>query len=523
MAKQIIKTKNNFIDGLKKFTNAIVAQKLDEEVLNGIIEKYKIDNTIIKKLISYVSGNSHVLIYLNKYLNKLGGNYSLVDYIKAYRYILQCNSSLDSRGFFYFKATDCTDPMQKKIIDLLGEYFFLTTGIRFHYRELLFYYDLFLIGEISHDDIYHADVLVNNGQQTIELSGFIPPKPKNDDIVSIQKVISSIKSTTGGIEKINSDAYQMKLDKCKDCKFFQNPFLAVDGNLVNGDSPDVVLINLGPSLDDFKNKKMYKEGSFLRKQIEEFPEGTRWLMINLIPCAFKSRSSIGSTDNVKNLMEQCYSVVQNTIETFKADLYILIGEEVAGEYTSEPFTDALGKLIDNKFIIVHHPSNLRNPKAQIKGKEIWRFVQEHLKDIEINPNNKTDEPIVIVEEVQPVKEDVQESQVIVKTEEIIVGENKDPAAKNEKTQKSRPENLLLLDVRELRSGKVLMVFTDKDGNKYYEQKDKKQTGYIKDKDFKECGILSESVDLEFSMNGYQNSQLKKLLREKLSELKKRGN
>jgi len=63
MAKNIIKTKTNFLDGLKKFTNTIVANKLDEEILLGIIDKYKIDNTIIKKLLSYISGNSHLIIY----------------------------------------------------------------------------------------------------------------------------------------------------------------------------------------------------------------------------------------------------------------------------------------------------------------------------------------------------------------------------------------------------------------------------------------------------------------------------
>ena len=139
----IIKVQNNFIEGLNKFNGLLTKNVLDLDGLKFVIDKYKIDNFIIKRMISYMYNYPNILIYLNKYLNYLGiAQCDLIEFVRAYRYILQCNSVLDSRRFYYLKSAAGKDDLQMKIIDLLNRYFVERFDIHFNYKELLFFYDL---------------------------------------------------------------------------------------------------------------------------------------------------------------------------------------------------------------------------------------------------------------------------------------------------------------------------------------------------------------------------------------------
>ena len=53
----------------------------------------------------------------------------------------------------------------------------------------------------------------------------------------------------------------------------------------------------------------------------------------------------------------------------------------------------------------------------------------------------------------------------------------------------------------------------------YEKKKNIISGYVKETSFKNCSVLADSVDVEFSMNKMEKLKLSKLLREKMAKLK----
>ena len=63
----VIKVKPNFIEGLNKLNGLLTKNILDLDGIQYVIDKYKFDGYLIKRLISYVYNIPNILIYLNKY------------------------------------------------------------------------------------------------------------------------------------------------------------------------------------------------------------------------------------------------------------------------------------------------------------------------------------------------------------------------------------------------------------------------------------------------------------------------
>ncbi len=507
--KNIIKVKTDFFEGLNKLNSLLTKSVLDLDVLNGVIEKYKFDNFIIKRLISYMYNYPNILIYLNKYLNYLGiAQCDLIEFIRSYRYILQCNGVLDSRRFYYLKSSACKDDLQMKIIDLLNKYFVERFDIHFNYKELLFFYDLYLNGVITNQDIYEVDLLINNNSKTIDLPDFVPTKEKISNI-SVSKLIKQYNDTSKGIELINNEVHKRKLEYCQDCEYFGRELVDFDGNIQDINNVDVLIVNLHPDMVDLREKRTFREKSVIRQNIALFPKNIKWLLVNLIPCVFKSKSEIGEkVDNIVDFVsDNCNKVVLDYIKkNIKPKLVILVGEEsTLLLLPAAEFNNTLGQLTEDKYISVYHPNSLRQPKTQLRSKTHWEAIQKLVKtlssddDPDIKPPNSAagkEKPKIIEETIIP------------------------KPVKLNKPKKKDKKNLLLLDVKEIEGGKtVLIILTDEQGNKYYEKKRNVTTGYIKNSSFKDCDILADSVDIEFSMNKMEKLKLSKLLREKMSKLK----
>lgn len=495
----IIKTKPNFIDGLNKFNKLLTRNSFDADSIRIIIDKYGFDGFLIRRLISYVYNYPWVLTYLNKYLNYLGvASCDLMEYIKTFRYILLCNGILDTRRFYYLKSSAEKNDIQKKIIDLLDKYFSEIFDLNLNYKELLFYYNLYLNGIITNQDIYEIDLLINNNSKTINLPDFKPDLEKNKP-VSVNTLIKRFSESSRGIDFINNEIYKRKNENCESCRYFGREIVPFDGNIIDINNVDVLIVNLNPDLNDLKEKRTFRENSIIRQNISLFPKNVYWLLINLSPCVFKSKSELGKDiDEIKEHLIGCNKIVFDFIQqNIKPKLTILIGREVESVFLpSIEFEETLGRLTNNKFISALHPNSMKQVKSQINGKKSWESVQHVISDFFTSSNDDKS-----IQTISKEENNQQQNQVVI-----------------EKIKKN--DQLLLLDVKEIEGGKsVLLIFTDEEGNKHYEKKRNITTGYIKESKFKNCSVLTDSVDVEFTMTKMEKIKLTKLLREKMAKLK----
>ena len=492
--KEIISTKPNFIEGLKSFTGLVTGKRLDVDILKKVIKKYDFDNTIIKRLLTYILNNPKLVIYFDKYLNDLYANYDLIEFIKSYRLILQDNDYLDSRKFMYFKATDNHETLQFQIIDLLDQYFQDVYQEDFNYYEMIFYYHLFQNKIITEQDIYDIEELLTQDHK-IKFNEVAEVKIKASK--TVDEILNNIKSKSNTVKNLSENILLgRKLANCTSCKFFNNPIVPLDGNIDEPTKIDLIILNLFPSFDDSKSKKIFSDPkNIFRIGINQLPGNVKWLLMNIMPCAFKSKSEIGKVKELEGQVNTCYNLVfKDVLNKLQYKYCILIGEEVSKKFLPDvDFKKQLGELIQDKYILLPSPKNVKTPSALVKFKEMWENVVKLL----IDNNEVKSEPEVIKTDIPPAES----------ANEI-----------EEKPDKS----WTLLDIRELKSdsGKYsLMIYIDDLGMKHYIKKKNVQTGYISNKTFKECSVFSSDMDYSFNMNNFEKRELVKLLQEKLEELK----
>ncbi len=497
----VITSKPNFFEGLNKLNAAITKPVFDVEIVQGIIDKYKITQSfLIRKLYSNIYNYPWIITYLNKYMNYLGITSSdVIEFLRSYRYILSVNGVLDSRRFYFMKMTSFRDNLQDKIINLLDIYFSERFDKHYNYKELLFYYNLYLNGIITNQEIHEIDLFVNNNEKTINLPDFVPDKSEKKSI-SVDKIIKQYRESSRGVDFINNEIHKKKIEKCSECKYKERELVPFDGNVKDINNVDVLIVNLNPDLNDLKEKRTFREKSIIRQNISLFPKEIKWLLVNLIPCTFKSKSEIGKDINeIKEQLSNCNKIVLDFIKNnIKPKITILIGQETVSAFLpAAEFEDTLGILTEGQYISVLHPNSMKQVKAQLRGKKYWENVQKLIADSVEQPKTAAEK------EEKPAKIEDLPKPSSVQTEKI-----------------NKKDKLLLLDVKEIEDGKtVLMIFTDEDGNKHYQTKRNVTTGYIKDSSFKECGILTDSMDYEFPMTKMEKIKLTKLLRDKMAKLK----
>ena len=382
----VIRARTNIIEGFNKLNHAITRPSLDIEIIEGILDKYKFTSSfIIKRLYTYMYNFPWIITYFNKYMNYLGiSSCSLVEFIRSFRYVLLCNGVLDSRRFYFMKMAAGKDDLQMKIIDLLDRYFLEQFNERFNYKELLFFYNLYLNGVIGNQEIYDIDLLMNNGSKTISLPDFSPENSEKKPI-SIDRLIKQYSESSRGVDFINNEVYKKKLETCEGCQYRGREIVPFDGNIKDVNDVDVLIVNLNPDLNDLREKRTFREKSIVRQNISMFPKNAKWLLINLVPCAFKGKSEIGKDfDEVREQLSLCNKVVLDVVKKhIKPKITILIGQEAASAFLpAAVFEETLGVLSEGQYVSVLHPISMRNAKAQIKGKKYWESVQKLVSGLE---------------------------------------------------------------------------------------------------------------------------------------------
>ena len=484
----IKKVKSNYFDGLKKLVSYVVKPKLTKDELTSFLDQYKLDNTIIKRLLTMTYSMPNLIIYFNKYMNNLYLEPDLVDFIFSFRYVLQMNNSLYAKYIHYHKSNVNKFPLQLEIMELFKKYFETRYNLYLNYHELKFLYQLFLVGHITQTDVIDIDLLVNNNQRTIKIDDDFQLERDECDKridITVQELINNQNKLPSFLIDYNGKLHQLKNDNCNNCKLLNNKFINIDGNISHQCELDLMIINLFSNNDDLLKNKILTSPNLVRTNIDLFPSHINWLLINQICCCSKNKSELGKNIEVSQLIEKCgHNIVNTIISEFPSRKYAIIGEELFNKYIKSKYSDFnyndyIGTEVDNYFIF---SDNTKNQTHKQKNDKLWSRVQEYLRA----PREK-------ITQIKSIKS-------------------------NDSSKKDSGK-LYLLSVKELSNDVILMIYTDETGNKVYRKEKYKMTSYLKTRDFKECDIITDQVDQEFSMTKLQKTKLNNLLRNKTKELK----
>jgi len=494
--KQISNIKKKQIDFLvvlKALTKWITNNKRTDTQLEDIIERYEIENNVVKRILSYNYGFPYIIHYFNKYLNHKFDfdSYDTKTLIKSIIYLMDINNRNNFKMFMFFKATDLKDEIKNVIKNLIKEYLSITYNIECNNRELNFYYRLFKSGVIQDEDLLEIDRLLNGDKTVIKSLSFINYKDainfgeNGDDVIDkpIEEIIQKEMSTEV-IEFINSIKNEkINRETCRSCPLYKKPIVILDTNSEKvGDPIDIVFIGLNPGQDEVKQDKPFvgDSGKYIRRIIDKLPKDKKWLIFNIILCNTSNKKEIG---DVNNIIRNCMDLTKKIFINFPSKIFIPIGDDAKSIFgITDTITNVSGKIIkkDNDIIVVPliHPSSiLRNAKYQ-------SIFDAGVKNI-LSLFNIIEETPIKSKQVELAQDD---------------------------------KDLLLVDIKKIENNKLLMIYTDIDGNKKYITKDYSFPVLIKNKKWNECGMTTDKTDDTCYMNDYQKSLLNKKCREILSNM-----
>ena len=495
---QVINIKKKPVDGLeflKAITKWITNTKRSDSQLEDIIEKYKIENTIIKRILSYNLGFPYIIHYFNKYLNHIFdfNSYNTKTLIKSITYLMDINNRNNPKMFMYIKSNDLKDEIKDTIKKLIKEYLSIAYGIFCNKRELNFYYKLFKLGVIKDEDLLEIDRLLNGDKPVIKSLNFINYKEVLgvedivvDEIYTPQKESSPLNNEI--IEFINNiKNTKINRDECKKCELYNKPIVVLDTNAKELQKVDIVFIGLNPGKDEVQQDKPFvgDSGKYIRRIIDKLPNDKTWVIFNIILCHTNNKKDI---NNIHDVIRNCMDFINDLFGSFPSNLYIPIGDDAKSVFgITDSITSISGKKVsleNNKIVIplIHPSSILRNPKYQ-------SIYDSSVKNI-LSMFNVVDDLVAARSES-------------VSNTQNIVQDDKD---------------LLLVDIKKIENGKLLMIYTDVDGNKKYITKDYQFPIMIKNKDWKECGMIADKTDDVCILNDYQKSILNKKCRQILEQM-----
>ncbi len=478
--KNIIKKKSSYLMGLKALTNWIFSNRRDQEELeNNIIQKYKFDTTLLKRLISYVYNCPHIVWYINKHMNHLFDfdKMDLKDMIYSFVYLLDVNQYNQVKKLFYLKSDDLADKNKTKIKQLLKEFFNRIYDKNYNEQELNFFYDLFNLGIITVEDIHQVDLYLNNTKNTIDIDE-LTPLHYNNIVLDIYRVLPE------KIQKFCNEIKEKILSRreCQTCELFGKSSVILDTNVDDFGEVDIVFIGLNPGKDEVKLDKPFvgKSGMFLRKKIAELPGDIKWVITNCILCHTKNEKDI---KNAESVIFNCYDLVLEIASKFPAKYYIPLGSKALKLFgIEESISSASGKKFitsTHSVIPLIHPSSAVNYGQLKKFEEGFATIYEQFKS-----KRKT----VVVTTPSPIAQDKFITEIT--------------------------PDLTLFDIREV-DNKIIKIFIDKDSKKKYLIEDYNFEFYVKMGNWTECSQIVDQVDYRVVIPGYMKAAIIKQTREKV--------
>jgi uracil-DNA glycosylase family 4 len=491
--ENIKKKQVDYLEFLKVLTKWIINTRRNEDQLVDIINRYKIDNNIAKRILSYCYSFPHIIYYFNRYMNN---RFSFESYdtrvlIKSIVYLMDINNRNNSKFFLFIKSNELKDEVKHVILGLIKEYLQVTYNIFCNRRDLGIYYKLFKLGVIKDEDLLSIDKLLNDKDTVIKSLNFInfqeassvedlneDPEKENELAPSIVNFISSIKD-----EKIMRE-------ECKSCVLFNKPIVVLDTNVKDFEQVDIAFLGLNPGTDEVKADKPFvgDSGKHVRRIIDKLPENTKWVILNALLCNTSNKKEIEDLGgNIYEMMKNCYGLTGQIVEKFKPKIFVPFGDDAKLLFgLNDKITTVSGKVFEletgEKIIPIVHPSSiLRNSKFQA----IFDSSVKNLLNL------------------FGVKEEVQKQTVKKIDDSQLVSDTKD---------------LLLVDVKRIENNQILMIYTDLAGNKKYQIKDYQFPILIRNKDWKECNMTTDKVDDSCVVNDYQRSMISKKCHQILKEM-----
>lgn len=504
--KNVIQKKKSYLDGIKAISNWLFSKR-DEESIRHILEKYDYNNTILKRLASYVYNYPHIIWYMNKYMNDLYqfNKFDTVSLMYSFCYLIDINQRNNGKKLFYLKSNDLVDKNKSKIKDLFHEYFDKLYDKHYNELELNFYYDLINIGKISAEEIIEIDKHLNSGKQSINLEieslapAATPLSIENYSVLDMTRTLP--KSIQDFCDDIKVQA--LKRPECQKCELFGKPVVVLDTNCNNFEEVDLAFIGLNPGTEETKANRPFvgKSGKLLRDFMSKLPQNVKWLITNIILCHTRNEKDI---KNPEDCMLNCTVLIGQIFKKFKAKNFIPMGAKAATYFgIKESITAASGKKYENSvcsIIPLIHPSSAANYGQLDKFTESFKTIYNLYK-------------------TEPIKQTVQYDLSAFKNIDQVKQSTSSTInlADNKIITELTPD-LTFFDVREV-NDKIIKIFIDQNGQKKYLIEDYITRFYVKSDSWKDCNQITNSVDCYVNVSGKDKQFVTNKIRQKFNQIK----
>jgi DNA polymerase len=507
VAKQkgiINKKKINYIAGLKAIGNWTFGRQRKKEDLETIIDKFKLDNSIVKRFLLYTYNTPHLTWYINKYLNHLYNfdRFRTDDLIFALTYLIDVNriskKSIPDK-LFYLKNTELADKNKQKIKKLIKEYFSNLYDKEYNDRELNIFYDLFLLNIITTEQLEEMDKHINGGSSSLKIEEVDIPI---NSLKVNSFVLDVYREFPKGIKEFIESVKQYILSRpeCKGCELYGKPTVVIDTNVEDAGEIDIMFFGLNPGIDEIDVGKPFvgKAGKVLRERLALLPPNVKWAIINIILCHTRTEKDIKNFEDVKN---RCLQIVEGIKVAFPAKVLVPLGAKAASTFGLTGGMNSLsGKIYTSKtnqtIIPIIHPSSVNyNPENLNKFKKDFNPILEMFNKKETSNNNvpKKDNYVEILNKI-----------------------NMETNNNNFITEVT--DDLTFFDVREI-DNKILLIYIDSTGKKRYKLEDYEMHFYIKNDNWKNCQMVTDKVDGIVKISGREKYQVIKHVRDRLNEIK----
>ncbi len=506
-ASNIKKKQINKLIFLKTLTKWVTNLKRTDAQLEEIINKFNIDNNIIKRLISYNYGFPHIIDYYNKYLNNLYdfNKFDTKTLIKSLTYLMDINFRSNPKLFMYIKSTEFKDDIKNTIKELIKEYLSVTYCIECNKKELNFYYKLFKLGVIKDEDLLFIDKQLNGESTKIKNLSYVNFSEalriegsndvnENSDITEIKTNSITNELNSPIIEFINEIKNEKTNRKeCKSCGLYKNQMVVLDTNVENlHENIDIVFVGLNPGKEEAISDKPFvgKSGKYIRKIVDSLPSNTKWLIFNMILCSTNDKNEIIKiSGSINQTFKNCSGFFSKIVEKFPTKLFIAIGDDAKSLFNiKSSISDCSGKIFSVaegvRCIPLIHPSAiLRNPKYQAIFDKSAEEILSLFKGEDENP-------------ILKVKKDIKQKSVDFNniSHDNIIEDEKD---------------MLFVDTKRIGDNKILMIYTDLAGNKKYQIKDFKYPVCVKNANWDKCDMMTDKIDDVCYVNDYQKTMVLK--------------
>ncbi len=162
--KQVVKKKKkDYISFLRELTNWICSNDHNKEQLQKLLDDSDSNTSaLFRRITSYCYSNPHLIWYFNKYFNSLFDSHiEPFQMVTSIIYAMELNGQTNRRNFFYLKSSELKDYNKAKVKKTVQEYFDVVKNKYINDVELNFYYRLFTLSVLTHEELNEMYTMVH--------------------------------------------------------------------------------------------------------------------------------------------------------------------------------------------------------------------------------------------------------------------------------------------------------------------------------------------------------------------------